>query len=452
MSIDNTRPTHFRWNVFVLACGTSWLLYLHRYIFALIKPLLVEEWALGKDELGLLDSAFSLAYSGFQIPLGVATNALGVHLMLTCMLVVWSIGLGLHAWIPTSKYLWVTRATLGLGQSAVLAAQSQITANWFPRSVRSTVQGWLGVFFSRFGGLSANLLVGSLLLGVFEVPWRTVVYVMMGIGLGHATLFALYFRNMPRAHSRVNEAEATLIEESGMAVVDGGRSSANVERRMGIGELFRRMSPRSVGNLVMLNLQTILSTLADNVFSAWIPLFLWEVHELEFKEMGFLASLPLLGGALGGAFGGWLNDKMIAKTGSLRWSRTAVGAAGKGIAGVLLLSSLLWWYDEPRMFCVMLFFVKFFSDWSLVTTWGCVTDISGRASATVFAFNNSVAGIGAIVGPTLYGYLAEYHGWVPVFVIAAVTYVACALTWLLINCEIPVIALESKQDDTSKQP
>jgi MFS family permease len=154
--------------------------------------------------------------------------------------------------------------------------------------------------------------------------------------------------------------------------------------------------------------------------------------------MGFLASLPLLGGALGGAFGGWLNDKMIARTGSLRWSRVAVGATGKGIAGILLLTSLLW-YDEPRSFCVMLFFVKFFSDWSLVTTWGCVTDIGGRTSATVFAFNNSVAGIGAILGPTLYGFLAEYHGWVPVFVTAAVTYIACALTWLLINCEIPVI-------------
>lgn len=436
MHIDDQHPTHFRWNVFVLACGTSWLLYLHRYIFGLIKPVLVEEWKLGKDELGLLDSAFSVAYSGFQIPLGVATNAFGVHLLLTCMIVVWSIGLGLHAWAPTSKHLWAARATLGLGQSAVFAAQSQITRTWFPLSVRTTVQGWLGVFFGRFGGLSANLLVGSVLLGVFELPWRTVVYALAAVGLGHAVLFALYFRNSPRHHSRVNDAEAALIEES--------TKPSKPEPRMSIGEMFRNMKPRSIGNLLMLNLQTILSTLADNVFSAWIPLFLWEVHELEFKEMGFLASLPLLGGALGGAFGGWLNDKMIAQTGSLRWSRTAVGAMGKGIAGGLLLISLLW-YNEPRSFCVMLFFVKFFSDWSLVTTWGCVTDIGGRASATVFAFNNSVAGAGSILGPVLYGMVAEHFGWVPVFVTAAVTYVACALTWLLINCEIPVINAESKQ-------
>jgi ACS family glucarate transporter-like MFS transporter len=196
----------------------------------------------------------------------------------------------------------------------------------------------------------------------------------------------------------------------------------------------------------MLNLQTIFSALADNVFSAWIPLWLSDIHNLEFKKMGFYASLPLLGGALGGALGGWLNDKMIAQTGSLRWSRTVVGATGKGIAGVLLLTSLLW-YDEPQSFCVMLFFVKFFSDWSLVTTWGCVTDIGGRASATVFAYNNSVAGIGSIVGSALYGYESEYISWVLVFVTAAAAYLVCALTWFLINCEIPVIATESNQDE-----
>lgn len=435
MSHD-ARPTHFRWQIFVVACGTSWLLYLHRYIFGLIKPVLVEEWGLGKDDLGLLDSAFSVAYSLFQIPLGMATNAFGVHVMLTAMLVVWSIGLGMHAWAPNSKYLWAARAMLGLGQSAVFAAQSQITRAWFPRSVRTIIQGWLGVFFGRFGGLSANLIVGSLLLGVFAFPWRNVVYVFAGLGLLHGVLFALAYRNSPRGHPRVNDAEANLIE--GL-----DEKGAKPKPRVSFREMFRTMSPRSIGNMLFLNLQSVLSSLADNVFSAWIPLFLWEVHQLKFKEMGFYASLPLLGGALGGAFGGLLNDVLIARTGSPRWSRTAVGFLGKGIAGALLLVSLMW-YDQPRVFCLMLFFVKFFSDWSLVTSWGCVTDIGGSASATVFAFNNAVATFGAILAPILYGYIAEYSGWTPVFLTAAATYIVCAMTWLAINCEIPV----SSADET----
>ena len=37
------RPTRVRYMVFVLGFGTSWMLDLHRYSFALIKPFLKEE-------------------------------------------------------------------------------------------------------------------------------------------------------------------------------------------------------------------------------------------------------------------------------------------------------------------------------------------------------------------------------------------------------------------------
>ncbi len=426
-------PTLFRWKVFVMACGTSWLLYLHRYVFALIKPKLMEEWNLGKDELGLMDSAFAVFYTGFQIPLGIATDALGVRLLLTAMIVVWSLGLALHAWAPSPRFIWSARAVLGLGQSAVFAAQSRITRTWFPPSVRTTVQGWIGIFFGRFGGLSANLLIGSLMLGVLHMPWRTTVYVMAAVGLLHAAVFATFFRNSPRRHPAVNDTEVALIE------ADEPADKSDAASQMSFRQLITRMRPRSIVNLLALNLQTILSTLADNIYSAWIPLFLAEVHGLQFKEMGVYAALPLLGGALGGAAGGWLNDRLIRSTGSRRWARSAVGLAGKGIAGLVLLAALLW-YDSPRFFCGMLFFVKFFSDWSLTTTWGVVTDIGGRTSATVFAFNNSVAGVGSIVGPAMFGAVAEYFGWVPVFLTAAATYLACAATWILIDSGIPIIA------------
>jgi len=430
------QPTHFRWRVFILACGTSWLLYLHRYIFGLIKPKLAQEWGLGKDELGLIDSAFAMFYTGCQIPLGLLTDFAGVHFMLTAMIIVWSIGLALHAGSPSPKWLWGARATLGIGQSAVFAAQSRITRTWFPSAVRTSVQGWVGIFFGRFGGLSANLIVGSLMLGVFAMSWRTTVYVMATIGVVHALFFALWFRNNPRQHPQVNDAEADIIAD-----VSSG-SKDKKPAKIGFGQMFSQMSVRSIANLFALNIQTMLSTLADNIYSAWIPLFLFEVHGLKFKEMGIYSALPLLGGALGGASGGWLNDRLIAWTGNRRWSRSAIGFAGKGLAGLVLLSALLL-YDSPRLFCVMLFFAKFFSDWSLTTTWGAVTDVGGRMSATVFAFNNTIAGVGSIAGPIMYGTIAEHWGWTSVFITGAAAYLACASVWPLINCTIPVIPEET---------
>ena len=219
------RPTHYRWNVFVMACGTSWLLYLHRYIFALIKPELIREWHLGKDELGLLDSAFSIFYTGFQLPLGITVDVAGVHIMLTGMIIVWSLGLGMHAWAPSPNYLWSARAVLGIGQSAAFAALTRITRNWFPVSVRTTVQGWVGVFFGRFGGLSANLIVGALMMGVLHLPWRTTVYLMAAVGIVHALPVRRLLPQHAQGTSRVNDAEALLIAEA-ESVSSGTASSA----------------------------------------------------------------------------------------------------------------------------------------------------------------------------------------------------------------------------------
>src|SRR5262249_21389808 len=159
--------------------------------------------------------------------------------------------------------------------------------------------------------------------------------------------------------------------------------------------------------------------------------FLAQVHQLEFKQMGLYSALPLFGGAIGGLMGGILNDYFIRLTGNRRWSRVGVAFVGKGLAAVLMFGALVF-YDRPYLFCVSLFFVKLFGDWSLTTSLGVMTDIGGRATASVFAFINSVAGIGFVAAPILFGYVADHYTWRLVFVTVGVAYAACALSWLVI--------------------
>jgi sugar phosphate permease len=428
--MPNDKPTNVRWIVFGLACGTSWLLYLHRYTFALIKPELAREWKLDKVELGLLDSAFSTSATLCQFPLGIAADAAGVRLVLTGLIVLWCLGLGMHAWAPSPKYLWYARLTMGIGQSAVYATLSRMAQSWFPPGIRTTLQGLAGITSGRLGGLCANVLFATVLLGILRLDWRMAIYVFTIGGLLFAPLFFFLFRNSPREHPWVNSAEA--------ALTLGQPSATKSQPRMSIGQMFSGMRPRAVLNLITLNIQSILSTLADNIYSNWIPLFLAEVHLVSKQQMGLYSALPLLGGAIAGLVGGILNDWLIAKTGNRRWSRSGIAFVGKALAAVLLVAALFW-YDSPLAFCGMLFAVKFFGDWSLTTSWGVVTDIGGRATASIFAFNNFVAGIAFIVAPPLFGFIAKHYGWPTVFVTVAVTYGLCALTWLAIDCTIPVI-------------
>jgi MFS family permease len=429
----NAKPTGVRWGVFVLACGTSWLLYFHRYTFALIKPDLKREWNLGTDELGVLDSAFSVSYSTFQIPLGIAGDALGVRLVLSLLIAVWCVGFGLHAYAPSTKVLAVARGAFGLGQSAAYACLNRISRNWFPEASRTSLQGWIAVFFGRIGGLSANILFGAVLMGVFGFDWRPLVYVAAALGLIYAAVFWYVFRERPREHPWANEAETQLIEgTSPVARLD------TAAPRPSVLQMLRRTSRRSIGNLLALNLQTILSTAADNIYSNWIPLFLAEVYLFDETQRGTISALPLLGGAIGGAAGGFLNDLLIRRIGNRKWGRRIVGGGGKGMASVLILVGLMY-FDRPYVFCGVLFLVKLFSDSGLATTWGTVTDIGGRTTATVFAFNNAVAGVGSMAAPLVYGFIAEHHGWQPVFVAAAACYAVCGLSWLVIDCTKPVV-------------
>ena len=431
------RPTNVRWAVFALASGTSWLLYLHRYTFALLKPELAREWQLDKLQLGLLDSAFSFTSTAFQFPLGIVADILGVRLVLTALIVLWCLGLGGHAWAATPHQLWYARAIFGIGQSAVYSTLSRTARTWFPSSVRTTLQGIAAITFGRLGGMCAYLIFGTLLLGWLRLDWRTAIYVFMSAGLVFALLFAVLFRNSPRRHPLVNEAEADLIE--GRAQSDQRRvGSSQQEPKATLWQSIGCLRPRAVLNLLALNIQTILSTLADNIYSNWIPLFLWEVHALKFEKMGLYSALPLFGGAIAGALGGALNDAAIAWTGNRRWSRAGIAFAGKGLAAAILLVALLW-YESPYVFCLLLFAVKFFGDWSLATSWGVVTDIGGRATASVFAFNNAIAGIGMIAAPPLFGYVAMKFGWPAVFMTVAATYFLCALSWLAIDCTVPVM-------------
>jgi sugar phosphate permease len=432
------RPTSVRWTIFTLACGTSWLLYLHRYLFGLIKGDLEREWGLSNTELGLLDSAQSTAYGLFQFPLGIAADVAGVRLVMTVLMLVWCLGLTLFAFAPTPLFLWIGRVIFGLGQSAIYPALSRVAQVWFPPKVRTTLTGIVAVTFGRLGGLASNLLFAALLVGLLGFDWRTAVVVLVAAGVGWALLFWFDYRNAPREHPRVNPAEAAVIAGENPLAGEADRRVPAAEPKLSVAQMLRGIKPRALLNLIALNIQTILSTLADNIFVSWIPKFLLDEHKLKYAEMGLYSALPLLGGAIAGFIGGALNDWCIVATGSRRWSRIVVAASGKGLAALTLLAALAW-YQSPYVFCGFLFAVKLFSDWSLTSSWGVVTDIGGRATASLFGFNNAIATLGAIVAAPMFGYLADHYGWFSVFVTVAITYLLCALSWLPIDSTVPMV-------------
>jgi len=434
----NMAATNVRWQVFGLSCATSWMLYVHRYVFALAMPSLAEEWDVSKTSLGGLSSAFYATYLFFQIPSGLLADFAGPHLFLGGIIIAWSAVLALHAWAPDQNAMLGVRMLFGTAQAGCYPALGRVTRVWFPASIRTSLQGWIASFSGRMGGAMSYLIVAPILFGALGMPWRLAVVLLAMGGVLLGLLVLLVFRNSPAVHPRVNAAELRIILETPLA--DPYAVEAQAEAQEAKEERipwWRRLTLRSQINLGVFLLHYFACTFADVLYVTWLPYVFKNVHETSDAVMGILSALPLIGGALGGLLGGYLNDMLIPLWGR-RWTRSSIGFAGNIIACGFVVAALYCFYNQAAL-CGLLFCAKLFSDWDQPTVWGSVTDIGGQHTATIFGLANGVGGIGALVGPVAIGYAAEHYEWTDAIGMIAIAYLVSSVCWLLFNCTIPVL-------------
>lgn len=448
-------PSRVRWLMFALACATSWFLYLHRYAWNIVGPKIQETYQFDHTQSGFVFSLFYWTYAAGQIPSGVAIDLFGPHLFLGASIILWSvalIGFGLTGNLPLIGGL---RLLFGAAQAGCYPGLTKATRVWFPLRSRTTVQGWIATTFGRSGGAMSPIILGTVLMGWCGLNWQTALGVLGLAGVAFGVVFLILFRSSPAEHPRVNEAERVLIAEGG--------TTQTVTGTLPWGQAFRNRSLR------FFVVQQFMDAGSDVAFVYLMGKYFLDRYGLNISSVGWLASLPLWGGALGGIVGGWLNDSLIRRTGNRRWTRSGIGFVGKligcsmlyvvssqteAIAGVIdpLLGDFktaAWLPPTAALAAgIALMQAKFFSDWSQPTVWGTCTDLGGRCSATVFSIINTAGTIGGIVMPLVFGTLLDWNttkseaagkiishtNWGPLFLLLAAMYLASGICWLLIDC------------------
>jgi nitrate/nitrite transporter NarK len=309
-----------------------------------------------------------------------------------------------------------------------------VLRNWFPLSIRTSVQGIVAAL-GRIGAACAPVIIATLLMGVLGLSWQTTLMVIAVPGVALAAACWFVVRNSPAEHPWSNQAETELIAEIAPGFKQGSEGAASPAPS---GRVRLNLDRASFFSLTMLLVYSFVSNFQDQMYVYWIPLFLVEGRGLTGSEMGLFTPLPLIGGAIGGILGGFLNDLLIRKTGNRRWSRSAIGFTGRFIAAGLVVLSLQ--AEGGRLAMVVLLAARVFGDWSQPTQWGAITDMGGRAAATVFGLVNTVGAIGGfLAGPSL-GYLKQHHGWEGLFHGVACMVLLSALTWIFIDCTQRVVA------------
>lgn len=133
-----------------LALG-YFLSYLFRTINAVIAPELTAEFGLTASGLGLLTSAYLIAFAGMQIPIGLLLDRFGPRRVQASLMVVAAAGAVLFAWSASATGLALARALIGAGVAGSLMASFSAFIVWLPPTRVPAASGLM----MAFGGLGA---------------------------------------------------------------------------------------------------------------------------------------------------------------------------------------------------------------------------------------------------------------------------------------------------------
>ncbi len=155
------------------------LSYLFRTVNAVISPELSRDLTLNPSSLGLLTSAYFLAFAAMQVPVGLLLDRYGPRRVEPVLLAVAATGAALFAFSESLAGLVLARALIGAGVAACLMAPLKALAAWYPPDRQASYSGWIMVA----GGLGALVATVPLEFALRITHWRVVF-----AGLAVATL------------------------------------------------------------------------------------------------------------------------------------------------------------------------------------------------------------------------------------------------------------------------
>jgi len=405
MDHPDGKKSHVRWFVLVLLCLMYLITYLDRVSMANTAPQISKEYGFTKVTMGIIFSAFIWSYSLFQVPGGYLGDRFGPRKVLSSIMTYRTVIAFLTSKAVGFFSFWGIRFSLGVGEAGAFPTATRAMQMWYPRDERGFVQG-VSHAASRFGAAIGPPVAVAIML---SLGWRWVFYLIGIFSLLCAILYALLYRNMPEADRYVSRAELARIR----GVDDKGEiKPANITKRPKF--------PWSI--LLHGNMWAVMCAYGAYIYSlwfflTWLPTYLVEYRKFTLIKMGIYASIPLLGGVLGDAFGGWLTDKLLVKTNNLKFSRRSVAITAMLGCGAFTMIAALARNPITTVYCLT--GAMFFLEMNIGPAWAVPMDVGGEYSGTVSGMMNMAGQFVGAFSPTVFGVLVSKGAWVAPFAVSA---------------------------------
>jgi sugar phosphate permease len=431
------QPTRARrrvlWFAFLLAVIT----YLDRVCISAAAPFMMKDLNLTVLQMSVVFSAFTLAYSLFEVPSGWLGDRRGPRGVLTRIVLWWS-GFTMATGAARGYASLVSiRFLFGAGEAGAFPNMVRSFSRWFPARERGQANGVL-FFGSRAGGM-LSAPIALLLIG--RSGWRASFVMFGSLGLLWAAAWYAWFRDEPSEHPAVNAAELALIRPP--SPVHGFGAASAVAQHHTPWRLL----------LTSTNLWAICAMYFGfgyglYFYFTWLPTYL--IRELGFTVLGggFFAALPFLFAGLADLAGGWLTDA-LARTHGLRVARCWLGSASFLTCGALMFTSTI--VGSPILKATLLAFALGSADLALSACWAVPLDIGADHAGVITGFMNTFGNLGGLIGPLVVGIAVDRWGsWTFPFYITSAIYVAAAIAWLFINPNEPIAGLSPRRHEDTK--
>ncbi len=386
--------------------ATAWLILAVLLLFSIaaplnqfkvppIMPILMETLGLSVSGAGMLMSVFAITGLILALPSGLIFQKAGARV--TGIVAGGSILIGavLGALSTSTGELLVSRVIEGIGTSFMAVLAPAIIAQWFVARRRGTAMGiwaaWVPV------GSAATLLAAPALAEV--AGWRSVWWLGAGYALVVTALYLLFVRPAPATGAGATEPWA--------GAPESGVTSSQVLRNRNIWLLaaaFGAFNAASIG------------------LSTYMPTFLNSVRGMSLAQASLVSSITTLVIILSAPAGGVLSDRI----GSRKKPYLA------GLAASIILLPLVGAFSAPWL--IVLVIVNGLVLGVIPTNiFAAAVESAGNerqggvAMAVIMVGQNA----GMLLGPVIFGALAEGAGWPVAFAsLAAMATLGLLVGWL----------------------
>ncbi len=396
--------------------------YLDRSALSIANTTIQTDLAISPMQMGVMLSAFSIAYAFSQLPLGALIDKLGSKLALGGSLVVWSVAQAAFGLFSSYGHLVGLRVLLGIGEAPVFPSAAKALSEWFDTQERGTATGWV------WSSTCIGPCLAPPLLTVFMVHlgWRGMFILTGVLGLLLAVCWFKFYKSKAQYMSETGRAEPVPVQQAKGPKVPW---TSLFKDRNTWGAFLGFMG---VIYMIWLNL-------------TWLPGYFEREHGLDLYRTAWVVSLAYLFGALGTIVAGKCCDRLVARGMRVLASRKLMVILG--LLGGALFTLIVAFTTNVVACVVLLCLTMFFINISSATAWMIVNTIVPSERVASFGSIQNFGGyLAGSIAPILTGFSVQQSGsFSSAFVISAVVAACSAFAYfaLLKEPAAPVMRLEA---------